>query len=175
MSRMRSGAIVVVAAIAVVVAACSGGSGGSGAAKTATNAAALGGMEALVAAAKAEGKLNVIALPPEWANYKGVIAAFKAKYALTVDEQQPDANSQEEIDAAKNNAGTDKAPDVFDLGANVALANPTSSRRTRWRRGRTSRPTSRSPRACGSATTPASCRSAAMRTRSPRRRPWRTC
>ena len=123
MPRMRSGAIVAVAAIAVIAAACSGGSGGSNAAKTATNAAGVGGMDALVSAAKAEGKLNVIALPPEWANYKGVIAAFKAKYGLTVDEQQPDANSQEEIDAAKNNAGTDKAPDVFDLGVNVALAN----------------------------------------------------
>ena len=28
-----------------------------------------GGMDALVAAAKAEGTLNVIALPPDWANY----------------------------------------------------------------------------------------------------------
>lgn len=123
MPRMRSGAIAAMAAMAIVVAACSAGSGGSGAAKTATNAAAVGGIDALVTAAKAEGKLNVIALPPEWANYKGVIATFKAKYGLTVDEQQPDANSQEEIDAAKNNAGTDKAPDVFDLGVNVALAN----------------------------------------------------
>jgi putative spermidine/putrescine transport system substrate-binding protein len=124
MPSMRSGGIVAMAAIALLAAACSSGStGGSNAAKTATNAAGAGGMEALVAAAKAEGKLNVIALPPEWANYKGVIAAFKAKYGLTVDEQQPDANSQEEIDAAKNNKGTDKAPDVFDLGANVALAN----------------------------------------------------
>ena len=53
-----------------------------------------------------------------------MIAAFKAKYPeITVNEQQPDANSQEEIDAAKNNAGTDKAPDVFDLGTDVALAN----------------------------------------------------
>ncbi len=123
MPRMRSGAIVAVAAIAVLAAACSTGGSGGSAAKTATNAAGVGGMDALVTAAKAEGKLNVIALPPEWANYKGVIAAFKAKYDLTVDEQQPDANSQEEIDAAKNNAGTDKAPDVFDLGVNVALAN----------------------------------------------------
>ena len=123
MPRMRSGAIASAVAVALFVAACSGTASPSGGASTATSAAAVGGMDALVAAAKAEGTLNVIALPPEWANYKGVIAAFKAKYGLTVDEQQPDANSQEEIDAAKNNAGTDKAPDVFDLGVNVALAN----------------------------------------------------
>jgi putative spermidine/putrescine transport system substrate-binding protein len=121
--RKRSGAIVAMAAIALLAAACSGGGGASSAAKTATNAAGAGGMDALVAAAKAEGKLNVIALPPEWANYKGVIAAFKTKYGLTVDEQQPDANSQQEIDAANSNKGTDKAPDVFDLGVSVALAN----------------------------------------------------
>jgi putative spermidine/putrescine transport system substrate-binding protein len=123
MPTKRSGAIVAMAAIALLAAACSGGSSGSSAAKTATNAAGAGGMEALVAAAKAEGKLNVIALPPEWANYKGVIAAFKTKYGLAIDEQQPDANSQQEIDAANNNKGTDKAPDVFDLGVSVALAN----------------------------------------------------
>jgi putative spermidine/putrescine transport system substrate-binding protein len=110
------------AAAAIALAACSGG-GGSEAAKTATSAEALGGMDKLIEAAKAEGTLNVIALPPEWANYRGVIDLFKTKYGLTVDEQQPDANSQEEIDAAVNNAGTDKAPDVFDLGTAVALAN----------------------------------------------------
>jgi putative spermidine/putrescine transport system substrate-binding protein len=120
-SRTRLG-LALLGATALIVAACSQG-GGSSVWKTATSASAQGGMSALETAAKAEGKLNVIALPPEWANYKGVIAAFKAKYGLTVDEQQPDANSQEEIDAAKNNAGTDNAPDVFDLGVSVALAN----------------------------------------------------
>jgi len=80
-------------------------------------------MDALVAAAKAEGKLNVIATPPEWANYKGVLAGFKAKYGLTVEEQGLDFNSQQEIDAANANKGTDKAPDVFDLTAAIATAN----------------------------------------------------
>jgi len=44
----------------------------SGAA-AATSAADLGGMDALVAAAKKEGTLNVIALPPDWANYGEMI------------------------------------------------------------------------------------------------------
>ena len=98
------------------------GSSSSGAA-TATSAQALGGMDALVTAAKAEGKLNVIALPPDWANYGKIIAAFKAKYGIEVDSAQPDAASQDEINSATQLKGTDRAPDVFDLGQSVALAN----------------------------------------------------
>jgi putative spermidine/putrescine transport system substrate-binding protein len=97
-------------------------SSSSGAA-TATSAADVGGMDGLVAAAKKEGKLNVIALPPDWANYGKIIDGFKAKYGLTVDSAQPDAASQDEINAAKQLKGSDRAPDVFDLGQSVALAN----------------------------------------------------
>ena len=39
----------------------------------ATSAADFGGMEGLVEAAKKEGGLNVIALPPDWANYGKII------------------------------------------------------------------------------------------------------
>ena len=90
-------------------------------AATATSAADFGGMDQLVAAAKEEGQLNVIALPQDWANYGLIIEAFKAKYGIAVNEQSPDASSKEEIAAAEANKGTDKAPDVFDLGTNVAL------------------------------------------------------
>jgi len=92
-------------------------------AATATSAADFGGMEGLVTACEAEGKLNVIALPPDWANYGVIIQGFIDKYGIEVDSQQPDANSQDEINAAVSNAGTDRAPDVFDLGQGVALAN----------------------------------------------------
>jgi putative spermidine/putrescine transport system substrate-binding protein len=120
-----------VAAVSVLaVAACappsdSGDSGGGGAGKatTATSAADLGGMDALVAAAKKEGQLNVIALPPDWANYGNVIKAFSDKYGIKVNSAQPDAASQDEINAAKSLEGTKRAPDVFDLGQSVALAN----------------------------------------------------
>ena len=91
-------------------------------AKTATSAADLGGMDALVAAAKAEGQINVIALPDDWANYGEIKKNFAAKYGIKVNSILPDASSKEEIDAADKNKGTDKAPDVFDLGAAVALA-----------------------------------------------------
>jgi putative spermidine/putrescine transport system substrate-binding protein len=119
-----------IATAAIVgVAACSppaktSGSTASGdKAATATSASALGGMDALVAAAKKEGTLNVIALPPDWANYGEIINAFKAKYGITVNSAQPDASSADEIAAAKNLKGQSKAPDVFDLSGAVASAN----------------------------------------------------
>ncbi len=92
-------------------------------AATARSAADFGGMDQLVEAAKKEGRLNVIALPPDWANYGEMISAFEAKYGIEVDSAQPDASSQDEINAAKQLKGGDRAPDVFDLGLTVALAN----------------------------------------------------
>ena len=81
-------------------------------------------MDALVAAANKEGALNVIALPPDWADYKEIIAGFQKKYpGIKLTSQQPDASSAQEIQAADTNKGTDQAPDVFDVGGAVALAN----------------------------------------------------
>jgi putative spermidine/putrescine transport system substrate-binding protein len=100
----------------------SDGSGGVNAAQ-ATSAADFGGMKGLVKAAKAEGELNVIALPPDWANYGTIIKTFEDKYGIKVNSAQPDGASQDEINAAKQLKGTDRAPDVFDLGQSVALAN----------------------------------------------------
>ena len=101
----------------------SGGSGGGDDPASATSADEAGGLKALVAAAEKEGQLNVIALPPDWANYANIIKGFGEKYDIKVNSQQPDAGSQDEIDAAKHTKGTDRAPDVFDLGQAVALAN----------------------------------------------------
>ena len=92
-------------------------------AKEATSAADFGGMDGLVTAAKAEGQLNVIALPPDWANYKEIIDTFSSKYGIKVNSAQPDANSQDEINAANQQKGKSTAPDVFDLGQAIALAN----------------------------------------------------
>jgi putative spermidine/putrescine transport system substrate-binding protein len=100
----------------------SGGSAAGVKAASATSVTDLGGMDALVTAAKAEGSINVIALPDDWANYGAIKKAFAKKYGITVNSILPDASSKEEIDAADKNKGTDKAPDVFDVGANVALS-----------------------------------------------------
>ena len=57
-----------------------------------------GGMDALEKDAKAEGTLNVIALPHNWSNYGQVIEGFKKKYpGIKVNELNPNASSAEEI------------------------------------------------------------------------------
>jgi len=89
----------------------------------ATSVADFGGLDGLVDAAKKEGELNVIALPPDWANYGTIIKTFQDKYGIKVNSAQPDAASQDEINAANQQKGKSTAPDVFDLGQSVALAN----------------------------------------------------
>jgi len=128
LSALRCAAIAAVAAtLSIGITACgtppNKTAGNTSKAATATSAQDLGGMAALVAAAKKEGTLNVIALPPDWANYGAIINAFKAKYGLTVNSANPEGSSADEITAAKNLKGQSKAPDVFDLGGNVAVAN----------------------------------------------------
>jgi putative spermidine/putrescine transport system substrate-binding protein len=75
-------------------------------------------MTALIAAAKAEGTLNTIALPRDWCNYGEMIDTFKAKYGLEVNELSPDAGSAEELEAVKANKDNKgpQAPDVLDVG-----------------------------------------------------------
>ena len=110
-------------AAAIAVVALSWGNAGAQDAATATSADDFGGMDQLIAAAQEEGELNVIALPPDWANYGKMIEAFAEKYDIEVNSAQPDASSQDEINAANQLRGQDRAPDVFDLGSNVALRN----------------------------------------------------
>ena len=126
----RTGVAAFAALTLIGIAACSppaktsdSASTGSVKAATATSVKDFGGLAGLVDAAKKEGTLNVIALPPDWANYGEIIKGFEAKYGLKVDSAQPDASSADEITAAKNLKGQSKAPDVFDLGGAVASAN----------------------------------------------------
>jgi putative spermidine/putrescine transport system substrate-binding protein len=90
---------------------------------TATSADTNGGMQALIDAAKKEGKLNVIALPPDWANYGAIISGFTAKYGIPIDSANPNGSSQDEVNAVTQLSGTTRAPDVLDIGMAVALAN----------------------------------------------------
>ncbi len=75
-------------------------------------------MDRLVAAAKEEGQLTVIALPHDWCGYGAVIEGFKGKYGLKVNELNPDAGSGDEVEAIKANKGNKgpQAPDVIDVG-----------------------------------------------------------
>jgi putative spermidine/putrescine transport system substrate-binding protein len=76
----------------------------------------------LVKQAKKEGKLNVIALPHDWANYGELISAFKKKYGLAMDEANPQGSSSEENQAIRSLKGDSRAPDVVDDGPAFAIA-----------------------------------------------------
>ncbi|KJQ53771.1 ABC transporter substrate-binding protein [Microbacterium sp. SA39] len=130
--RARIGAgIALAATAALVLTSCSGAAdatsdeGDSAVdAAAATSVADFGSFADLEAAAKAEGQLNVIALPRDWANYGEILDLFAEKYPeITINEASPDVSSAEEIQAAETNEGLDTAPDVFDLGLTVALQN----------------------------------------------------
>ncbi len=116
-SMTRLAGLVGVASI--VFAACSSsGASTAPSADTVQPGPAAGAMDALIAAAKAEGTLTTIALPHDWCNYGGAIDAFKAKYGLAVNELDPNAGSGDEIEAIKANKGNTgpQAPDVIDVG-----------------------------------------------------------
>nr|WP_254699498.1 ABC transporter substrate-binding protein [Curtobacterium flaccumfaciens] len=91
--------------------------------KTTTSAESAGGMDALVKAAKAEGQLNVITLPPTWANYGKIIDGFTKKYGIKINSANPNGSSADEVAAVKSQKGQSTAPDVLDLGNAVLQEN----------------------------------------------------
>jgi putative spermidine/putrescine transport system substrate-binding protein len=112
-----------------LAAGCSSGGGSSSSssssggvdASKATSLAAFGGMSGLVKAAKAEGELNVITLPANWANYGNIMKAFTAKYGIKINSANPDGSSQDEINAMEQLKGQSRAPDVLDMGTAFAI------------------------------------------------------
>ena len=82
------------------------------------------GMTALIAAAKAEGTLNVITLPLQgWANYGVIMKDFTKKYGIHINDENPNGSSQDEITAVMNDKGRSAAPDVLDVGTSYAVEN----------------------------------------------------
>jgi putative spermidine/putrescine transport system substrate-binding protein len=79
-------------------------------------------LKKLIAAAKKEGQLNVIALPHSWANYGEIISTFKKRYGLKMDEANPDGTSAQENEAIRSLKGTSRAPDTVDVGPSFAIA-----------------------------------------------------
>jgi putative spermidine/putrescine transport system substrate-binding protein len=77
----------------------------------------------LIAAARSEGTLNVIGLPPGQVNYAAIIKDFTKTYGIKVHQEDPGATSQQDINQAKLENHTPGAPDVFSLDMTVALAN----------------------------------------------------
>ena len=90
---------------------------------TATSLADFGGLAGLEAKCKEEGQLNVIALPRDWANYGEVIDTFLRKYpGVNVDSQNPEGSSAQELAAVRQLKGSNRAPDVVDVGLAYAIS-----------------------------------------------------
>lgn len=87
----------------------------------ATEAAATCPAEDVLSAATEEAKVNLIALPDNWANYKGILQAFRDKYP-TIENPvaNPDASSADELTAVKTLAGQADMPDNLDVSPAIA-------------------------------------------------------
>jgi len=86
------------------------------------NLKACGGMDALVKAAQKEGKLNVITLPRDWANYGEAMDLFSKAFGIKITDDNPDGSSAYEIQTVKT-APASKVPDAVDVGITYALDN----------------------------------------------------
>lgn len=83
-------------------------------------------MSKLIAAAKAEGSINLIADPYNWANYGTqstpgtVIGGFHSLYGIQCPVTNPEGTSAEELAAMVSDKGTSKAPDAVDVSLAIA-------------------------------------------------------
>jgi putative spermidine/putrescine transport system substrate-binding protein len=93
----------------------------AGVATVALGATGAGPSAKLVAAAKKEGKLNTIALPPDWANYGEIMSTFQKKYGIHITNANPSGSSAEENQAIVSLKGQSRAPDVVDDGPAFAI------------------------------------------------------
>jgi putative spermidine/putrescine transport system substrate-binding protein len=113
----------VVTATALIIASAAGSASAAPNWATVKSAKAGGGMAALIAAAKQEGTLNLIADPLDWANYGEEISTFSKKYGIKVNDVDKLGTSQDEINAIEKLGSQSRAPDAVDVGQSYALAN----------------------------------------------------
>ena len=76
----------------------------------------------IVAAAKKEGKLNVIALPPDWANYGEIISTFSKKYGIQITATTRTARRRRRTRRSSRSRATLAHPDVVDVSPTFAVA-----------------------------------------------------
>jgi putative spermidine/putrescine transport system substrate-binding protein len=79
-------------------------------------------MKELVAEAKKEGHVNLIALPRDWANYGQMLDTWQKKYGISYDDTNPNGSSAQENQAIVSLKGDPRAPDCVDVGPSFAVA-----------------------------------------------------
>lgn len=123
---LRPAALGVAVSTLAAFAAWSGAASTASAASTdacwakAVSLSSCGGMTALIAAAKAEGAINLTADPTTWANYGNIMKDFGAKYGLAVHDSNPNGTSAEELSEITLDRGKPSEPDVVDVGPSFA-------------------------------------------------------
>lgn len=114
---LRLAAVTVASALVVgaAIAASNSASAASVDFCKATDLKSAGGLDALVAAAKKEGALNLITTPRDWAGYGDMFDIYEKAFGVKISVDNPDGSSQYEIDTMKT-APKSKQPDSIDIG-----------------------------------------------------------
>ena len=72
-------------------------------------------------AADTEAQVNLIALPDNWANYKGILESFRTKYPMVKNPvANPDGSSADELTAVETLKGQADMPDALDVSPAIA-------------------------------------------------------
>jgi len=123
-SRLNTKSISKVGAFALasllVLGAC-GGDSKSDEAATTTPAVSDCPSADIKTAADTEAQVNLIALPDNWANYKGILEAFRTKYPMVKNPvANPDGSSADELTAVETLKGQPDMPDALDVSPAIA-------------------------------------------------------
>jgi len=89
-------------ALSAFLAACGGSSTSTTSAEASVNMAGPIDMQTLIKNAKKEGKLQAIGIPPEWANYKEILANYAADYVPVQYQAEAEYSSAQELEVFKN-------------------------------------------------------------------------
>ncbi|WP_052889554.1 extracellular solute-binding protein [Thermogemmatispora carboxidivorans] len=103
-------------ALAAMLEACGSSSTGSSATTADFNMAGPIKMDTLIANAKKEGQLQAVGIPPEWADYKDILAGYTSHYGLPISyKAEAEYSSAQELEVFKNSK-TRPHGDIGDVG-----------------------------------------------------------
>jgi len=104
------------AALSAFLEACGTTSSGGATPTTSVNIAGPIDMQTLMSHAKTEGKMQAIGIPPEWADYKDILAGFTSTYGVPVEYKvEAEYSSAQELVVFKNSK-THPHGDIGDVG-----------------------------------------------------------